>query len=122
MAQENKKFSPDGFFGYMKRLEVVARLSHWKVTSDPAHRALDEFELGLHTLLDEMVENYQGFASRLMDITVPECKAIDMLPVLQESGKYIAKQKEHFPPDVQNLLDEVIGLINKCVYKLRFLK
>lgn len=111
------------FIGDMFYCRDLIHLAHLKTTSFAAHKALNEAYDELLDLTDDIAETLQGYKG-ILSITIDQVKYTDILPYLKEERlEYIQKQKECSDmPDIQNKLQEAIGLFSKTIYKLENLK
>lgn len=98
---------------------------HLKSKQYPEHIALGEFYSALPDLVDGLVENIQGLTEELIEYPVdyypPMVESLDELRSLKD---YVKEERQELPQDseIQNNIDEIATLINKTIYKLKFLK
>lgn len=101
----------------------VAHNCHLKTKSFAEHEALGGFYEGLLGFVDEFVETYQGQYGILEDC---ECKieaVSSPSQYLEDCAKLFAVGREELKdPHLQNIVDEVVALTYRTVYKLKFLK
>jgi len=108
------------FISTLLQSRDAMHLAHWSTTSYSQHQTLGEYYDGILGLTDEFTENYFG-QSRRIPI---EVMAIDPLkpenPVehLNKLKKTITQERSKYSSDLQNIMDEMLGLINKTLYKL----
>lgn len=104
-----------------------AHIQHWTTRSFAAHEALGFFYEKMPVLLDEFVESFQGKYGLLHDFVedykLPADNPIDYLQSLSDEVATLRREKR-FPQDseLQNEVDNIANLINKTLYKLRYLK
>lgn len=104
-----------------------AHIQHWTTRSFAAHEALGFFYEKMPVLLDEFVESFQGKYGLLHDFVadykLPADNPIDYLQSLSDEVATLRRAKR-FPQDseLQNEVDNIANLINKTLYKLRYLK
>lgn len=98
---------------------------HWQTRSFAEHMALGEFYEGLQESVDEFVEAFQGKYGIIENFPTTYEKPKDTpLAQLQSISDNIAVMRKGLPEDseLQNLIDEIAGLVDTTMYKLRFLK
>jgi len=66
---------------------------------------------------DNFTESYFGYYGRL-DITIPQSTAEDAITHLKSLAKTIDEEYKNYPHCLQNILDEMSGLIYKTLYLL----
>lgn len=100
-------------------------LLHLQSKQYPEHVALGEFYEKLPDLVDGLVENIQGLTEELIEYPVdyypPMVNSLDELRSLKD---FVKEERGFLPQDseIQNNIDEISTLINKTIYKLKFLK
>lgn len=99
----------------------VAHRAHWATSSFSQHAALDEFYNGVIEAIDAIVEAYQGefgavgyFPVRVPDVTDVTAYLTGELQWVKVHRDLIAKGST----SVQNLIDELISVYQKTIYKL----
>lgn len=99
---------------------------HLQSHSYAEHMALAAYYEGVGDILDSFVEAYQGKYGQLVQYSysynAPADPIRELEHISQEVKEY--RQANGFPQDseLQNILDEIAGLIDSTLYKLRFLK
>ena len=70
-------------------------------------------------MTDSFTEKYFGRNKRI-PITIPESKATDAMSHLKSMQKLIESEadSDNYPCDLENILDEMLGLVNKTLYLL----
>ena len=118
------------FFGKLFQIRNNIHLRHLYPTnpgqlgSGWEHKALNDFYDELLTLIDELIEAYQGKYG-LININIPESKSTDAIKTIQElvnsvdDGEIYNVFKESW---IKNILDEISTLSYKTLYKLKYLK
>lgn len=102
-----------------------AHILHLRSEKYAEHQALAGFYEELPGLVDELVENIQGLTEELIEYPAmywaPEVTGLEELRQLKD---YVKANRGELPPDseIQNDVDEICKLINRTIYKLRFLK
>ena len=119
----------------MKANEFVARLFmnrdvshivHLSTRSYAKHMALNDFYHEIIELADDFAETYQGRYGLLNKISlVSPTKVTNIADFLQSELDEIEKQRYAFldksDTALQNIVDEIVGLYLKTIYKLKYL-
>jgi hypothetical protein len=112
-----------GLMAKMFEARHVAHVLHLKSKSYSEHKALGSFYDGLLELLDDFVETYQGQYGLVGDIPLEVDSFPEAVSYLEDSAKFFAVGRDALKdPHLQNIMDEVMSLTYKTVYKLKFLK
>lgn len=113
----------DAFVSTVLLSRDLAHLEHWKTTSYAEHKALGEFYENVLELIDEFVEQYQGYYGDRMDIQRAEDdQQADIVDVLSthmewiEANRYEICDKSETP--LQNTIDEVVRTYQRTLYLL----
>ena len=100
----------------------IAHISHWKTKKCAEHIALGDFYEEVITLLDDVVECYQGMFG-LIDIEeCPQCDTEDILDVMLSDLLFISSNREKLSkkhPALDNKLQEMEALYMRTIYKLK---
>lgn len=103
-----------------------AHIFHLQTTSFAAHKALNEYYDEMVDLIDSYGETFQGKYGIIKGYTkstevFEDDSAVKYFMGLQ---KVITDNRAKLPQDgeLNNIVDEIAGLISSTVYKLRFLK
>jgi len=102
----------------------VANSVHFNTRSYAKHKALDSFYTKIVDLADDLTETYQGRHGLIGPITLHSAeKTGNVVEFLEDSLKKIEKGREEFGDDtaIQNIVDEIVGLYLRTLYKLKFL-
>lgn len=99
---------------------------HLRTTSYAEHMALGAFYEGVIPLVDGFVEAYQGRFNELLDIPMADNEFEgDISEILEQQMSWIEDNREKICPkketSLNNALDEIVGLYQSTLYKLRFL-
>ena len=92
-------------------------LTHLQTTSFAEHKALNAYYDGILDLTDSFTEVYFGRFKRI-DIVIPEAKMLSAVEHLKEMQKMIDGERDNYSSELQNIMDEMLGLINKTLYLL----
>ena len=130
-VQEVTKSEPAKFVSKIFEARQMAHVFHLQATGDGSyalHMALDAFYNGILELNDELIEVYQG----QYDI-IGDYETIEGTPSAQNAIQYFielaqfikdTRQMAFLPEDthLQNIIDEMVSLVYKTLYKLKNLK
>lgn len=110
----------------------MAHVYHLQVKGDEgsyaAHVALGAYYEGVIDLLDELIEVYQGqygIVEGYETIDTAETKTKERVGYFEELAAYIKENRKCISAEdthLHNTLDEVVALIYKTLYKLKFNK
>lgn len=100
-----------------------AHLAHWKTKSYAEHKALGSFYDGVIDALDGLVEACQGSKGIIGHVDL-SCKdeSVDIIKCLTDDANFISKNRTkiaHGVPALENILDEIVALYLKTIYKLK---
>lgn len=128
-----EKSSPVSFFSKLLESREMAQVYHWTVKGDmgshAAHTALNEYYDSIIEKIDELVEVYTGQYDlvegyEIIDTTGTKTK--DKIEYFQGIAEYIKENRykaiSEEDTHLQNTIDEVVSLVYKLLYKLRFNK
>ena len=119
--------SKEEFFGMLAHAITFFRLTHWNRVGNAAfsaHIALEEVYDNLLSITDELLESTQGEEERIFELIIPttngQASPLDFAKGLIE---YIRKTRKIFEHSwQQNEIDNIEKILNKLIYKLKFLK
>lgn len=100
-----------------------AHLTHWKTRSLAEHLATGEFYDEVIDIVDNLVECYQGNFGLIKDVQLSNHTG-DILTCLEADAIWIAENEDEITGEVdalENILQELLGLYLKTIYKLKFL-
>ncbi len=102
----------------------ITHREHLKTKSYAQHMALGEFYPAIIEFADKIAEAYQGCEGKL--ITIPQIKntangSVDS--ILRSHLAWIEKNRKNLSDEssIQNIVDEIVGLYQTTLYKLKFL-
>lgn len=103
-----------------------ARVIHWQTDSYAEHKAMGKFYDGLSVLTDTFVETAMGMMGRpkangSFNITIRNYEDYDVCSYMGNVCTAFKKMKKDIPDDatdLQNILDEMMGLANQTKYLL----
>lgn len=109
--------TPGKLIGTLFYSRDVMHIAHLQTTSFAEHKALNGYYDGILDLTDNFSEVYFGRFKRV-EIVIPEAKNMDAISHLKEMQSTIDTERNNYPSELQNILDEMLGLINKTLYLL----
>ena len=120
------------FFSKLFEVRQVSHIFHLQVQGDMGsgwqHEALGEFYNEILEFTDDLIETYQGQYGivegyEIIDSSITsETKSLDYL---KENVEFIKKERKAISADdthLHNIIDEIIALFYKTIYKLTYLK
>lgn len=99
----------------------VAHRAHWLTNSFSQHSALDEFYNAVIEAIDAVVEVYQGEFGTIGNFPVLVPDVGDITKYLTEELEWVKQHRDLIAKgstSVQNLVDELIQVYQKTIYKL----
>lgn len=120
------------FFSKLFESREMAHIYHLQVKGDQGsyatHEALGDYYEEIVEILDDTIEVYQGQYG-LVDgydvIDTKDTKTKDVLSYFEELAEYIKHGKKCISDEdthIHSLIDDIMALIYKTIYKLKFLK
>jgi len=132
-AETEQKSDASKFVSKIFESRQMAHVYHLQVKGDQgsfaAHMALGEYYNSVLELIDELIETYQGqydliTGYDLIDTSATSSK--DKLEYFKELAQFVLQNKyvmlSKDDTHLQNIIDEIAGLIFRLLYKLRFNK
>lgn len=112
------------FFSQIYGSVVSMHFFHLTTSSYASHMASNEFYTGLPPLLDNLMENFTGRYGKLEVPPKIKIASLDGLTIAVNLLQWIDGNRALLSDDseLQNIIDEITGLINSTIYKLRELK
>ena len=133
MGEETNVSDAGKFFSKLFESREMAHVYHLSVKGDmgshAAHLALGAYYEGILEFIDELIETYQGQYELVEDfdmIDTTDTKSKSPIDYFNELVMFIkstrntllSKEDTH----LQNVIDEVVGLIYRTLYKLKYNK
>ena len=114
------------FIGHLFLARDVTHSTHLNTRSYAKHKALGGFYNNVIELADDLAEAYQGRHGLIGPITLHSAKKTgNVVEFLEDSLKDVEdlryKVCEKDDTAIQNIIDEIVGLYLKTLYKLKFL-
>ena len=125
--------NPKKFFSKLIESREMAQVYHWTVKGDmgshASHLALESYYNEVIGFIDDMVEIYQGQYQLIEGydiIDTTSTKTKEKLEYFEELAQFIKseryKQISEKDTHIQNIIDEVLALVYKTIYKLKYNK
>lgn len=117
--------SAPSLFGNLLSYRTHAHLLHLKSKSYSEHEALGEFYKELLEQTDDLIETYQGQYGIIEIETKTISKTSSAAEFLKNAVEEIKNAREQFKKEdthLHNIIDEIIALTYKTLYKVNNLK
>jgi hypothetical protein len=128
----NKYYKPEAKASYsiqefvmtMLHSQTNAHILHLQSRSYAEHKALQSYYEHIDGLLDDYVEAYQGVYGIIDNYPTTYTKPTKALEYMLTLSAYVMESRISLPPDSElcNMVDEIAALIDKTIYKLKFLE
>lgn len=109
--------TPGKFIGILFNSRDAMHIAHLQTTSFAEHKALNAYYDGILELTDTFTEAYFG-ANKRVEIIIPEAKVLDSTTHLKELRSILDTERNNYPSELQNIIDEMLGLVDKTLYLL----
>jgi hypothetical protein len=126
------KSEPSKFVSKMFESREMAHIYHLQIKGDGSyagHKALDEYYSSILDLIDELIETYQGqydIIENYEQIDTNGTNTVDKIQYFIDLAEFIkSTRKVAFLEEdshLQNVIDEMVGLVYRTLYKLKNLK
>jgi DNA-binding ferritin-like protein len=120
------------FISKLLESREMAQVYHWTVKGDmgshAAHLALEAYYDGVIAFIDDIVEIYQGQYGLIEGydvIDTTDAKSKDRLDYFKETVEFVKEQRTCIKSEdthIHNIVDELIALQYKTIYKLTYNK
>lgn len=124
--------TPVALFSKLFESREMAHIYHLQVNgemgSHAAHVALGEYYDGILDLIDTLIETYQGqygIIDGYETIDTAETKTKEKIAYFEELSQFVKHGRKAISLEdthLQNIIDEVVALIYRTLYKLKFTK
>jgi len=108
---------PAQFIGALFASRDTMHLQHLQTSSFAEHKALNEYYEGILEFTDSFTEKYFGRNKRI-PIEIPSSKAEDAKSHMMKMQAMIEGEIKNYPADLQNILQDMLGLVNETLYLL----
>ena len=105
------------FIGQLFQSRDIMHIAHLQTTSFAEHKALGAYYDGILDLTDKFTEVYFGRFKRC-EIIIPEAKNMSAVDHLKEMQALVDGERSNYTSELQNIMDEMLGLINQTLYLL----
>lgn len=109
--------TPGKFIGTLFQSRDMMHIQHLQTTSFAEHKALNAYYDGILELADNFAEVYFGRFKRV-EIVVPEAKVASAVDHMKEMQAILDTERNNYPSELQNIMDEMLSLVNKTLYLL----
>ena len=109
--------TPGKFIGMLFQSRDMMHIAHLQTTSFAEHKALNGYYDGILDLTDKFSEVYFGRFKRV-EIVIPESKIMSAAEHLKEMQQTIDSERNNYPSEIQNIMDEMLGLVHETMYLL----
>jgi hypothetical protein len=95
----------------------MMHIAHLQTTSFAEHKALSAYYDSILDLTDSFTEKYFGRNKRV-EFVIPEAKNMDAVAHMRDMEKMIEAERSNYSSDLQNIMDEMLGLVHETMYLL----
>lgn len=124
--------NPSKFFSKLFESREMAHIYHLQVNgemgSHAKHTALGDYYEGVLGFVDDLIEIWQGQYGIIEEydvIDTSETKSKDTVEYFNELARFIKEERKCIPSEdthLHNIIDEVVALVYKTLYKLKYNK
>lgn len=128
----NKYYKPEVSMTYtvqafvlcMMHSQTNAHILHLQTRSYAEHKALQHYYEGIDGIIDDYVETYQGKYGIIEGYGTEYQAPLKPLEYMVSLSDYLKQARPSLPQDSEllNILDEMAALLDRTIYKLRFLE
>ena len=109
--------APAKFIGELFKSRNAMHIAHLMTTSYAEHKALNAYYDGILDLTDSFTEKYFGSTKRV-EIVIPESRNEKAVDHMKRMAKMIEDERDNYSSDLQNIMDEMLGLVHETLYLL----
>jgi hypothetical protein len=109
--------APNKFIGLLFQSRDMMHIAHLQTTSFAEHKALGSYYDGILDLTDSFTEKYFG-GNKRVEFTIPESKNMEAVAHMKAMQKLIEGERANYSSDLQNIMDEMLGLVHETLYLL----
>jgi hypothetical protein len=124
--------NPSKFFSKLFESREMAHIYHLQVNgemgSHAKHTALGDYYEGVLSFIDDIIEIWQGQYGIIEEYNVidtSETKSKETIEYFNELARFIKEERKCIPTEdthLHNIIDEVVALVYKTLYKLKYNK
>ena len=129
---EESKSTPEKFFSKLFEARQMAHIFHLQVKAEMGsgweHDALKDFYDGILEFADDLIETYQGQYGIVEGYEIIDSSAtgqMKSIEYIKQTVDYIRSERKAIKEEdthLHNVIDEIIALFYKTIYKLTNLK
>lgn len=109
--------APAKFIGELFKSRDTMHIAHLMTTSFAEHKALNNYYDNILELTDSFTEKYFGVNKRV-EFVIPESKNEESIDHMKRMAKLIEAERSNYSSDLQNIMDEMLGLVHETMYLL----
>lgn len=113
------------FFGFLFSAANQAHKIHLATGRISKHLALEEFYTEVRSITDELVEVYQGCYEKIIPINFQEITLTEPLEFVSYVKSYIKANRKEVQGEethIANIIDEIMAITDRTLYKIKFLQ
>ena len=124
--------NPGKLFSKLFESREMAHIYHLQVSGEPGshakHTALGEYYDGVLDLIDSIIETFQGqygIVEEYATIDTKETGSKDTIEYFNELARFIKEERKCINDEdthLHNIIDEVVALVYRTLYKLKYTK
>jgi hypothetical protein len=109
--------APAKFIGELFKSRDTMHIAHLQTTSFAEHKALGAYYDQILDLTDSFTEKYFGSTKRV-ELIIPESRNESANAHMQRMKAMIEAERDNYSTDLQNIMDEMLGLVHETMYLL----
>ena len=124
--------NPGKLFSKLFESREMAHIYHLQVSGEPGshakHTALGEYYDGVLDFIDSIIETFQGqygIVEEYATIDTKETGSKDTIEYFNELARFIKEERKCINAEdthLHNIIDEVVALVYRTLYKLKYTK
>lgn len=124
--------NPGKLFSKLFESREMAHIYHLQVSGEPGshakHTALGEYYDGVLDFIDSIIETFQGqygIVEEYATIDTKETGSKDTIEYFNELARFIKEERKCINEEdthLHNIIDEVVALVYRTLYKLKYTK
>jgi hypothetical protein len=124
MIKEKEIFTtvkPELVIGQLFQSRDMMHITHLQTLNFAEHKALNSYYDGILDLTDTLTETYFGTIGKRLNFKIPQSEYMNSSQHLSQLKEYVFKHRGVFGMEnthIQNIIDEIIGLITQTLYLL----
>ena len=109
--------APAKFIGELFKSRDTMHIAHLQTTSFAEHKALNAYYDKILDLTDSFTEKYFG-ANKRVELIIPESRNESATAHMQRMKAMIEAERDNYSTDLQNIMDDMLGLVHETMYLL----